>query len=133
MVLMPGSFLKTFFYSHQDVYVLNWGESAWQPRNTGLPTTLGNGLAFIGSALNDIDTAYVAGQREDESPMIYKTTNGGTSWQSVLQVQQNLNIETGWAGHQGIASGAMAAAQLDSQLHLLTKTEPPSPIMASSI
>lgn len=92
---------EDYFYSHQDVYVLNWGESAWQPRNTGLPTTLGNGLAFIGSALNDIDTAYVAGQREDESPMIYKTTNGGTSWQSVLQVQQNLNIETGWAGHQG--------------------------------
>lgn len=96
-----GIIPEDFFYSHQDVYVLNWGDPSWQPRNTGLPTTLGNGLAYIRTALNDIDTAYVSGQRDDESPMIYKTTNGGTSWQSVFQAQDNQNIQTGWAGYQG--------------------------------
>ncbi len=92
---------EDFFYPHQDVYVLDWGQTAWQLKNGGLPTEEGYGLAFVGMAQNDITTAYVSGQTPDEQPMIYKTINGGDSWDRALDVNNNGNVYTGWAGHQG--------------------------------
>ncbi len=92
---------EDFFYSHQDVYVLDWGQPAWQLKSAGLPTGEGYGLAFVGMAGNDISTAYVSGQTPNENPMIYKTINGGDHWDSILDVNNNGNVRTGWAGHQG--------------------------------
>lgn len=99
--LYGGINAEEFFWSHQEVYVIDWGAASWSARNTGLPTGDGNGLAFIACALADIDTAYVSGQRENEYPMVYKTTNGGGEWTSVLLTSTNQNIATGWAGEGG--------------------------------
>ncbi len=92
---------EDLFWPHQDVYVLDWGGSSWTLKTSGLPTGEGNGLAFIGSANNNINTAYVSGQNSNEEPIVYKTINGGDSWQSVLLVNNNANVSTGWAGYQG--------------------------------
>jgi len=98
-----GYTVEDFFYSHQDVYAIDWstGGSSWQMRNTGLPTGASDGLTFIGCARNNTSVAYVSGQRSNEDPMVYKTTNGGTGWSSVLTTTTNGNVQTGWAGHQG--------------------------------
>lgn len=92
---------EDFFYPHQDLYVLDWGDTSWQLKNTGLPTGEGYGLAYVAMALNDISTAYVSGQTPDELPMIFKTINGGDTWTSALTVANNGNVRTGWEGHLG--------------------------------
>ncbi len=85
----------------QTVYTIDVGQPSWTSVNTGLPTGNGNSLALIDCARNNINVAYVSGQRDDETPMVYRTANGGTSWSSVLTPATNTNIETGWSGHQG--------------------------------
>jgi photosystem II stability/assembly factor-like uncharacterized protein len=92
---------EDFFYGHQEVYLLEWGQSSWVSRNTGLPTAEGYGLAFIAGADNDPATAYVAGQTDHETPMIFRTTNAGLSWENVLLTDNNQQIQTGWAGYRG--------------------------------
>ncbi len=92
---------EDFFYSQQDVYGLDWGQSAWQLKTNGLPSNEECGLAFVGMAINDIATAYVSGQTCDENPMVFKTTDGGEVWDAVLDVDSNANVFTGWAGYKG--------------------------------
>lgn len=92
---------EDLFWTHQDAYTLDSPQTNWVLRSTGLPTGDGNGLAFVATALNNIATAYASGQDANYRPSIYKTTNGGTSWQSVLTTQNNANVSTGWDGDGG--------------------------------
>lgn len=97
-----GLTIEDLFYPHQDTYRLDWdGTPSWELRNTGLPTGLGDGLAYIAAPLNDIDVAWVAGQTNIEEPMVYRTTNGGGNWSSVLNTSTTQNVYTGWAGRSG--------------------------------
>lgn len=98
--LWNGITVEDFFWGHKDVYVLDWG-GTWQLRSTGLPTADGDALAWIGCAQNNISTAYVAGQDSIENPLIYKTSNAGTSWTKSLFPTNNQNIATGWSGDKG--------------------------------
>lgn len=99
--LYNGLTVEDLFWPHHDVYTLDWGSGTWTAKNTGLPTGDGNGLAHIACALNDIDIAWVAGQDPNENPIIYRTTNAGDNWASVLTINNNQNAATGWAGWQG--------------------------------
>jgi photosystem II stability/assembly factor-like uncharacterized protein len=99
--IYPGILIEDLFGSEQSVYVLDVSLGLWVPKNNGLPSGTGVGLAFVGCAQNNIGTAYVSGQNANEEPVIYKTTNGGDSWQSVLSVGNTQNVYTGWEGYQG--------------------------------
>lgn len=96
-----GMTVEDFFWGHKDVYTLDWGQPSWVLRTTGLPTAEGDGLAFIAAARNNISTAYVSGQDGIEYPTVYKTIDGGSTWQSVLLTTNNQNIATGWDGYRG--------------------------------
>lgn len=93
---------EDLFWGHKDVYTLDWGQAAWVLKSTGLPTADGDACAFIAAARTDISTAYVSGQDATQGgPLVYKTTNGGTSWQNVLLTTNNQNVYTGWDGYRG--------------------------------
>lgn len=92
---------EDFFWEPSDVYTLDVGAGSWQLRRTGLPTANGNGFPFIAGPRNDIDTAWVAGADDGGVPSVFRTTNAGTSWASVLDTVDNDNIVTGWSGDGG--------------------------------
>ncbi len=98
-----GMLIEDIFWQHQDVYTLDLGAASWTLRTAGLPTDPQDGLALIACAVNDIDTAFVSGQRGSvgELPMIFKTTNGGANWGSVFTDANNANTATGWGGDGG--------------------------------
>ena len=98
----PGSgfFIEGLYGSYQGVYGLDWGQPNWALKTNGIIS--GHEPVFVAMAQNDAATAYIAGQQSTiDYPVLYKTTNGGASWQSVLQVTNNLNIFTGWEGNHG--------------------------------
>jgi photosystem II stability/assembly factor-like uncharacterized protein len=84
----------------QVIYTLTVGQKAWVPAMTGIgPTVV---PIYVGTAQNDINTAYVAGgDNAAGTPTVFKTTNGGASWQSVFDTTNNQNIATGWQGDGG--------------------------------
>ena len=57
---------------------------------------------FLDMASNQIDTVYFAGGSEDGLPIVFKTSDGGENWESVLQLTANRNVRTGWMGAGGI-------------------------------
>jgi hypothetical protein len=87
-------------WDYKGVYRLDWGEANWTKTTTGIA-----GCArpfFVAMALDNIDIAYVAGGDIDAAvPIVYKTTNGGTTWISVFHTENNENIITGWCGDEG--------------------------------
>src|SRR5262245_37561260 len=97
--VFPGLFTEGSYASYAGIYSLDLGQANWTTRITGI---VANDFPFfVGMSRNNISTAYVAGQNSIEFPIVYKTTNGGASWQSVLLTTNNQNIFTGWAGRSG--------------------------------
>ncbi len=84
---------------YRDVYTIDLGQNTW--------TSLGNLLPsdalpyFAAMAQNDIDIAYIAGGSGENIPTVFKTTDGGTTWESVFECEGNVNITTGWSGAGG--------------------------------
>lgn len=90
------------FGHYTGIYVSNVGSpvtsGSWTLATSGIAT--GQMPFFVGMAANDINTAYLGGgaTSPEESPCVYKTTNGGGSWAPVFHFEKNANIQTGWAG-----------------------------------
>lgn len=87
------------FYGYQGVYVLDVGQASWTKSVSGIPATAHP--FFVATSANDINTAYVAGGSDASAPIVYKTTNAGSSWSSVFLTTSNQNIQTGWSGQGG--------------------------------
>jgi photosystem II stability/assembly factor-like uncharacterized protein len=84
----------------QGVYTLTVGQSSWTQAMTGITSSVVP--IYVGMALNDVSTAYVAGgSNPSGAPTVYKTTDGGAHWRSVLLTSNNQNIATGWQGAGG--------------------------------
>ncbi|HEX4589254.1 MAG TPA: hypothetical protein VH120_04955, partial [Gemmataceae bacterium] len=82
----------------QNVATLDWGQPNWTVR------ALGDSTAWplrAGMALADINTMYVAGSNDAGVPTVFKSTNGGASWTSVLNTGSTQNVATGWSGSGG--------------------------------
>jgi ribosomal protein L35AE/L33A len=91
-----------FEFDHSNtygVYFLDAGQTAWTERVSGIPS--GNYPFYVAMALNDINTVYVGGTNDAGVPIVYKTTNAGTSWSSVFLSTNNQNVQTGWSGDGG--------------------------------
>lgn len=81
------------------VYLLDAERNAWVKKVKGIDATAHPW--FVRMADGDIDTAYLAGGSTVGAPTVYKTTDGGDSWQAVFLTAGNRNIATGWAGDGG--------------------------------
>ena len=83
----------------EQVYKLDAGQNSWALAMTGIAATAEP--VYVATALNDVNTAYVAGGSTSSDPTVYKTTDGGQHWQSVFLTAGNQNIATGWSGSGG--------------------------------
>ncbi|MBV6477655.1 MAG: hypothetical protein HGGPFJEG_00396 [Ignavibacteria bacterium] len=87
------------FYSYKNIYTLDIGNPNWLLNTSGINPT--HYPFFASMSRTNISTAYIAGGSDAGSPIVYKTTNGGMNWTSVLLTVNNQNIFTGWSGHGG--------------------------------
>jgi photosystem II stability/assembly factor-like uncharacterized protein len=97
----PGMFIEEVYSSYLSVYTLDWGQPNWSAATNGVSGQ--DDPVFVAMALNNISTAYIAGQQNDDYgyPALYKTTNGGMNWELSLLVTNNQNVFTGWEGAHG--------------------------------
>ncbi len=110
--VFPGLLIEGDYGSYQKVYSLDWGQASWSVRTNGIAS--GDQPVLVAMARNDISTAYIAGQQSaSENPVLYRSGNGGTNWQTVLHVTNNLNVFTGWAGSGGDRGWSYGAGALD--------------------
>lgn len=84
---------------YRGVYTLDAGSGGWVSRSAGIPD--GVNPFFAGMATNNVSVAYVAGGSDDGAHTVYKTTDGGATWTSVLRTENNGNVRTGWSGDGG--------------------------------
>ncbi|MBN1673888.1 MAG: hypothetical protein JXR37_22760 [Kiritimatiellae bacterium] len=89
--------------TYRCVYALDYGVS---PQWTAVTNGFGEDHPFfVGMSTNNIDIACVAGaQHSPTYPVVYRTVNGGGSWQKVLRAASNENVYTGWSGDGGDSS-----------------------------
>ena len=84
----------------EGIYTLSVGQNSWTPAMTGIASSAAP--IYVATALNDVNTAYVAGGSNPGGvPTVYQTTDAGAHWQSVFQTSNNQNIATGWQGANG--------------------------------
>jgi hypothetical protein len=82
------------------LYTLDWGSStAWQPHTTGVNSA--HKLPWVGMATNNVSVLWAAGADGSEVPVVYRSTDAGAHWASVLTTTNNGNVATGWAGQGG--------------------------------
>lgn len=83
------------------VYTMDNASGAWVNK-TGTINTSNDYVMYLAMAENDINTIYLGGKDNAlGGPLVYKTTNAGTSWTKVFNTTGNLNIITGWEGAGG--------------------------------
>jgi len=82
------------------LYSLDLGAASWTNRQNIADTHVRT--ICIGMARNNIDVVYAAGGFDNQDfPSLYKSTNAGAAWSSVLNTTANANIITGWEGTGG--------------------------------
>jgi len=86
-------------WGYRSVYSLNWGDPNWTLRTNGIAG--GDHPFYVDMTRDNINVAYLGGGSEDGVPTVYKTTNGGVSWDSIFLEEDNENIVTGWSGWGG--------------------------------
>lgn len=70
----------------------------------GVDFTDSNFPFFIASSDSDFNTVYVAGVKTIGGihPSVWKSTDGGMTWDNILETENNANIETGYMGDGGV-------------------------------
>ena len=86
-------------YSYKNIYSIDWGAPNWSLKTSGIIS--GHHPFFVSMAKNNINVCYSGGGSDAGDPVIYKTTNGGNNWNSILLTNNNQNIFTGWSGYGG--------------------------------
>lgn len=82
------------------VYTYTIGGNLWLNRITSFP--IGSIPFFVGMSQNEIDTMWAAGGKIPYyHPDVMRSTNGGATWQSMMQTVDNVNVQTGWCGQNG--------------------------------
>ena len=86
-------------YSYKNVYSIDWGASSWSLKTSGINSA--HHPFFVSMSKSNVNIAYAGGGSDAGEPVVYKTTNGGNNWSSVLITSNNQNIFTGWSGQGG--------------------------------
>jgi photosystem II stability/assembly factor-like uncharacterized protein len=110
--VFPGMLIEEVYDSYISVYTLDWGQANWSAATNGISGQ--DDPVFVAMSQNDVATAYIAGQQNNdyEYPALYKTSDGGASWQLSLLVTNNQNVFTGWAGAHGDSDWGYGAGAL---------------------
>ncbi len=83
------------------VYVMNNANGTWIPKSTGI-TFSNDFIMYPAMAWNDIKTIYLGGHDNAlGAPLVFKSTDGGTTWSKKFNTTNNGNIITGWEGYNG--------------------------------
>ena len=82
------------------VYRMDYSDGIWEPAMNGIDINT-DFLMFVGMAENDINNVYLAGSSINGFPTVFKTTDGGETWNPVFLTENNQNIFTGWCGYYG--------------------------------
>ena len=94
----------------ESVATLTWGSANWTVQSLGDSTAW---PFFAGMALTDVNTMYVAGSNSAGVPTVFKSTNGGLNWASVLETDAHQNVATGWSGYGGDRGWGYGLSVLD--------------------
>ncbi len=88
-------------WGFQSCYTLNYdSDKRWVPSNNGLKDE--DHPFYMQASPGNPDIAYLAGGNSDTFyPIVYKTENGGSTWQEIFRTVNNQNIATGWSGYRG--------------------------------
>ncbi|MDI1233315.1 MAG: T9SS type A sorting domain-containing protein [bacterium] len=83
------------------IYTMDNANGKWTLKTTGLNFS-NDFVMYVGMADNDINTFYLGGHDNALSgPLVYKTNDGGSTYNKVFQTTNNQNIITGWSGSGG--------------------------------
>lgn len=83
------------------VYTMDNASGNWVSKSAGINFS-NDFVMYTGMALNDVNTMYLGGSDDAlNAPLIYKSTDAGTTWNKVFLSTNNQNIKTGWSGYQG--------------------------------
>jgi hypothetical protein len=82
------------------VYTMDDANGTWNTASTGI-NFASDFVMYTGMAENDVNTIYLAGSDNGSAGLIYKSTDGGGSWNKVFKTSNNQNIVTGWSGQGG--------------------------------
>lgn len=83
------------------VYTMDNASAVWLPKSTGINFT-NDFVMYAGMATNDVNTIYLGGHDKSlDAPLVYKSTNGGSTWTKKFNTTNNLNITTAWEGFSG--------------------------------
>ncbi len=83
------------------VYTMDDNSGNWVAKNSGINFTY-DFVMYVGMADNDINTIYLGGKDNLlVAPLVFKTSDGGTTWTKVFKTTNNQNITTGWSGIGG--------------------------------
>ena len=90
------------YYNHaKGVYTMDNNNGTWVAHSTGI-NFANDFVMYIGMADNNINTFYLGGHDNVLSgPLVYKTTDGGATYNKVFKTTNNQNIKTGWSGSGG--------------------------------
>jgi hypothetical protein len=83
------------------VYTMDNANGTWDRSSTGI-NFANDFVMYAAMAENDINTMYLGGHdAATGGPLVYKSVNGGKSWNKVFNTANNANIITGWEGAGG--------------------------------
>jgi len=91
------------------VYIMDNEDGNWKP-SLGSIDTVHYWLLQTGMAQNNSTTIYLGGADNNGNPVIYKSTDGGSSWLNTFNTVTNQNLITGWLGNKGDLEWYMAGA-----------------------
>jgi Secretion system C-terminal sorting domain len=90
-----------FYNFPKGVYAMDNANGTWVSKAAGINFS-NDFVMYAAMAWNDINTIYLGGNDDAlGAPLVYKSSNAGNSWSKVFNTLNNVNINTGWEGHQG--------------------------------
>jgi len=97
--LVTGAELENY----RNVYTMDWGQGTWSGVGASIDTDICP--FFVAATPTNTDIVWLAGGDPSRgSPVVLRSTDGGQSWNSVLDTVNNGNVVTGWAGDGGDTS-----------------------------
>lgn len=92
------------------VYTMDDANGSWVSKSDGIDFSY-DFVMYTGMATNDINIMYLGGNDDQTSgPLVYKSTDAGSTWSKVYNTSNNSNIITGWEGEDGDKSYSWSEA-----------------------
>ena len=83
------------------VFTMDNDNGTWVSKSAGLDFS-NDFVMYAAMAENDITTIYLGGNDNNlDAPLVYKSSDAGSTWNKVFNTNDNANIITGWEGYGG--------------------------------